>query len=363
MSNEPFQTLEEMIVNLAIVTAFLFLTSQILFKKRSLGARLSFVVRIKIALLSGVLGILLMLFTVSFHDTILDFRQLAIILSALVGGFIPSLLTGVIIGTMRLVAFGPITSNSLIAAVNTTVICLGVGLICSRSLSYWKKWIYCLLVCNGLTCIAFFLIFGSNGLMPSLLYIVMLTSGGLFTAYLTLFLAKAKRYSLRMEKEATMDFLTDLNNHRTFDTAYNMILAHAIEKKEPLSLMLLDIDLFKKVNDTYGHPNGDCLLKQVGDLLKSMARNTDIVSRIGGEEFSILLLGCSHSEALGRAEKIRLAVQEHSFILNDETRIQITISIGVESLSAENENNLIEQADLALYKAKTNGRNRVYSHV
>jgi diguanylate cyclase len=356
-------TIQDIIANFAIVTAFLFITSQVIFKKRTLGETPIYVDKLKIGLIGGLLGIVLMFFTVSFNNTILDFRQLALILTALGGGFLPCLITGFIISLMRLFAFGSITTSTVIAAANTMVIALGVAVICNMSFSYWKKWIYSLVICNVLTSIVFFVILGSSGLSACLLYVLMMSVGGVFSAYLTLFLAKAKRYSLRMEKEATVDHLTGLNNHRTFDLHYNESLSNAIEKNQQLTLMLFDIDYFKKVNDTYGHPSGDTLLKQLGELLKVTSRDFDVISRIGGEEFSILLIDCPHQHALVIADRIRLSVQGHPFELKDGTRINITLSIGVASLSESNQNDIIEQADLALYKAKQNGRNQVFSNL
>jgi diguanylate cyclase len=166
MGDELFHTAQEIIANFAIVIAFSFIVSQVIFKKRTLGGSLSLLNKIKVGLLSGLLGILLMLFTVSFNNTILDFRQLALILSALVGGgIIPSLITGLIIGIMRLFAFGSITTTAVIATANTTVISLCVGIICSRGFSYWKKWLYSLVICNVLTSITFPLILGRDGLI------------------------------------------------------------------------------------------------------------------------------------------------------------------------------------------------------
>ncbi|MBP1153687.1 MULTISPECIES: diguanylate cyclase [unclassified Paenibacillus] len=361
MRDGLFYTIQDIIANFAILTAFLFTTSLVIFKKRNLGETPTFFEKIKIGFVGGLLGILLMAFKVNFENTILDFRHLAIILSAIGGGLYSSLIAGLIISVMRLFAFGSITPNTLVAAANTFVVSLGVGMICSMYFSYWKKWLYSLLIANVLTSIVFFINFGKQGLDPAVLFIFMMFIGGVFAAYLSLFLAKAKSYSLRMEKEATFDFLTELNNHRTFDTVFNTSLKNAIEKNEYLTLMLVDIDYFKKVNDTYGHPNGDYLLKQVGELLKNTSRNFDVISRIGGEEFSILLFDCPHQHALIIAERIRLAVQDHSFVLNDGTTIKITISIGVASLSKNNRDDMIEQADVALYKAKHNGRNQVCS--
>jgi diguanylate cyclase len=204
---------------------------------------------------------------------------------------------------------------------------------------------------------------GVNGLIPSLIYICMMFIGGAITAYLTHFLIKIKAHLKRIEKEVNIDFLTGLNNYRTFDMVFNETIQKALKENEALSVLLVDIDYFKRVNDTYGHLNGDAVLRQAGELLKNISRSADIISRNGGEEFSVILCHCPHEEALIIAERIRLAFKDNAFVLNEGTNIQITISIGIASLSEDKDESIIEQADLALYKAKANGRNQVCSNI
>jgi diguanylate cyclase len=363
MPGSFFNTIQDLITNLAIVTAYLFLASQVIFKNIKFGTPASMLLKFKIGFVSGLLGIVLMLSTVSFNGTILDFRQLAVLLAALFGGVYSAMITGLIIFLMRLFAFGSVSLPNFIAAINTIVISFSVGIIFSLHISYRMKWVYSLVVCVVFTTIAFFLNLGADGLIPALLFICMMSIGGAVTAYFTHFLIKVKAHIQRMEEDISIDFLTGLNNYRTFDLIFNKTIKNALEKNEILSLLLLDIDYFKRVNDTFGHLNGDAVLKQVAELLKNTARSFDFISRNGGEEFSIILSNCSHKDALIIADQIILAFRRHSFILNDGTNIQITISIGVASLNENADDNIIEQADLALYRAKSNGRNQICSHI
>lgn len=361
MNDVTFETLQDLIANLSIVTAYLFLASQVIYKDWNLGTPTTFYTKLHIGFLTGILGIVLMVFTVKLNGTILDFRHLAITIAALFGGVYSALVTGIIISLMRLLAFGTLSPATIFAASNTLFISIIVGLICTRNLSYWKKWTYALLVNNLFTITIFHINMGNKGTIPSFIYLIMMTVGGIFTAYLTQFLIKAKTHFQMIEKAATFDFLTELNNHRTFDEAFNSFLMDAKDKNEALTLMIIDIDHFKKVNDTYGHPNGDTVLKQLGKLLKDASRSFDTVSRIGGEEFAVLLYDCPHKHALIIGERIRMAVKKHEFLLNDGKVIQITVSVGIATYPDTNEN-IKEEADKALYKAKSSGRNLVCSN-
>ncbi|NQX67269.1 diguanylate cyclase [Paenibacillus alba] len=361
MTNTLLGIFQDLIANFAIVTAYLFLTSQIIFKNRNLDASASWSTKVLLGFVAGMLGIILMVFTVEFDGTILDFRQLAVVFSALFGGIYASLITGLIISLMRLLYFGVISHSAIVAASNTIVIAAVLGVIGMLKLTFWKKWIYSLIVCNLLTAIAFYINMGIKGTLPVVIYIIMMTIGGLISGYLTAFLVKAKSHFQRMERAATFDFLTELNNHRTFDEVFNASMEKAMEKNETLSLLMIDIDHFKKINDTYGHSNGDIVLKQFGKILKETSRSFDIVSRNGGEEFSVLLYDLPHKHALVVGNRIRSAISKHEFVLHDGHGIQITVSIGAATYPDTKEE-LIEQADKALYKAKMDGRNRICSN-
>jgi diguanylate cyclase len=125
--------------------------------------------------------------------------------------------------------------------------------------------------------------------------------------------------------------------------------------------LYIDIDHFKKVNDSYGHASGDLVLKDIGKILKHATRGHDIVSRKGGEEFAALLVDCSLEQALNAAERIRRTVEAYDFKSKDQTSIRVTISIGISSISEKTRTmkDLIEHADSALYSAKNSGRNQV----
>ena len=160
--------------------------------------------------------------------------------------------------------------------------------------------------------------------------------------------------------QATHDELTGLTNRSEMRAALIKNLARAERYKEPFSLLLIDLDRFKIINDNYGHAAGDRVLKAFSDLAKQIARETDLLARWGGEEFIILLTNTDALRATHIAERLRAATEETSITVNQQN-IRVTISIGSASYPDDGKSieELISRADGALYEAKRNGRNRI----
>jgi len=171
----------------------------------------------------------------------------------------------------------------------------------------------------------------------------------------------------RLKRVGLTDFLTGINNRRFFDQRLSEEIMRAQRKESLLGCLLLDIDNFKRVNDTYGHRAGDQVLKEISFLTKQQLRGTDVFARFGGEEFSVLLIDSNEAITLEIAERIRAAIAGLTVTLDDGQKLQITVSIGLSlyeggerfSGSLEESEALIDQADQALYKAKNSGKNRV----
>lgn len=158
--------------------------------------------------------------------------------------------------------------------------------------------------------------------------------------------------------EAITDPLTKLPNRMAYDRRFEAELARWHRNKTPLSLLMWDIDFFKKINDTYGHKAGDKTLMIIAKLLDKYCRETDFVSRFGGEEFTMLLSDTDKKAAFILAEKIRKIIAKTGFN-SSGSAIHITISCGITDLrEGDTQENLFERADQALYKAKKNGRNQ-----
>lgn len=159
---------------------------------------------------------------------------------------------------------------------------------------------------------------------------------------------------------ATTDPLTGLMNRRAFLAALELERARSLRHAYALSLLLLDVDHFKSINDKRGHAGGDCVLSWLARLLQQQARKVDIVGRWGGEEFVVALSGAGEAGAEVAAERIRAAVQAMVVKDEDSQEIHVTISIGACCLVAgETAEQLIDRADQAMYRAKAGGRNRV----
>jgi diguanylate cyclase (GGDEF)-like protein len=165
----------------------------------------------------------------------------------------------------------------------------------------------------------------------------------------------------QLYRSSTRDALTGVYNRRHFDDRLAAELAYAKRHDTDVSLVLVDIDFFKQVNDTHGHAGGDAVLRQVASTLQKQLRIEDILSRIGGEEFAVILRGTGTIGALRLGERLRSAAEKTPALFNG-AMIHTTISVGVAALSEVppgDDRGLFTSADSRLYRAKRTGRNRV----
>jgi diguanylate cyclase (GGDEF)-like protein len=165
----------------------------------------------------------------------------------------------------------------------------------------------------------------------------------------------------QLENMARTDGLTGLLNHRTFMEMLKVKYRELERAERPFSLLLMDIDKFKSVNDRYGHPVGDVAIKAVAQVLRDTARGTDFVARYGGEEFAVGMVETSSRGAEQMAERVRSAMERTVVTRVAEGELKVTLSIGVASFPEDTRNTaeLLAGADMALYHAKRNGRNKV----
>lgn len=168
-------------------------------------------------------------------------------------------------------------------------------------------------------------------------------------------------YQQHLSHLATRDPLTRLLNRRGLEDALQLSLAHANRKGLPTSALMLDIDHFKKVNDSFGHEVGDQVIRQISVIAERASRSSDVVARIGGEEFLLILPDTDLDSARILAERIRVGVGERP-LLADNQRVPVTVSLGVACATGDIKlDELSQEADRALYIAKRGGRNRVAS--
>ncbi|MEK7995394.1 MAG: diguanylate cyclase [Planctomycetota bacterium] len=172
---------------------------------------------------------------------------------------------------------------------------------------------------------------------------------------------RVEKSQQELEQLATVDQLTGLHNRRMCYSILKAEIAHAERFGGPVSFLMLDIDHFKRVNDTYGHVAGDQVLEQLGLLLKEFVRDGDSVCRYGGEEFAVILRDADMADAASMAERLRANIEQGGFDVGGGQRLKFNVSIGVAAYpeSASSIEKLIEAADTALYAAKDAGRNRI----
>lgn len=158
-----------------------------------------------------------------------------------------------------------------------------------------------------------------------------------------------------------LDGLTQIHNQRYLTEFLDREVVRSQRHNRPLSVLMLDIDKFKTINDTYGHLCGDFVLRELADVIRVTMRKEDLFARSGGEEFVIVLVEANRDEAMSVAERVRKAVAEHQFHFEAQP-LHLTISIGVATTSGDlamNSSNLLKLADENLYTAKRTGRDRV----
>lgn len=353
------------LINMAFLISYVSVGAQILRSyesRHSVRKRRPLSFQLLFGAYTGCMGITLMLFAVhSSADTLMDFRYLAVITAAVFGGPIPLALCTAVLFLYRLFCRG-FGLSAFYAALPLLLSAAAAGLVCRTKLSEVKKWTVSMLLSILCGWIGFILLIPGPELKHVLaVFSVCMLLISVFCYLYIRSMLEANALFRKLRLESTKDYLTGLNNVRRFDELYNSTIHTAQGQEQNLSLLMLDIDFFKKVNDLYGHQNGDAILVQLSRILERSGGGT--VSRNGGEEFTVLLRSCDETQAIAAAERLRIAVENSDFILVDGSVIHITVSVGVASYpgSAQEPDRLLEKADMALYMAKRGGRNKVVS--
>ncbi|GHC73807.1 diguanylate cyclase [Limoniibacter endophyticus] len=293
----------------------------------------------------------------------IDGRNLAVALSGLFGGGLSVVCTLVLVIGYRLLEGGVGIASGVPSAILSGV----AGYYCMRSAAvrpYQPRTLVKLAALVSCSTATVFLlpwefavrIVSEFGFFFTLLNFVVILFAGQFLSR-----EEARlKLEVRLTEEAATDPLTRLANRRTFDLKAPLLARNASVTDRPYSVLLIDIDHFKRINDTWGHPAGDDILRQIADLISEQVREGDLVSRYGGEEIALILPQLGAEEAQQVAERIRASVDTKQFRAGVQL-IPVTVSIGVAVSSRPPRPFPIvfKAADEALYLAKHNGRNRI----
>ncbi len=352
------------LTNVFIVITGCYIINKVIPNEKKLS--LTWKTRGYIVLVASITNFALMFFAVKLPSGIqVDLRFIVFMLLAYYVGASPALLTALVACGIRIFIGGGLNEASLFGVFCTIVVALPLIFIAVKlRKSKWHQ-IQSFLILNtiGVTIYTttLFLYYGFQSF-------VFLIGGSIFVvSFVALFSIKflindmlTTRRLLREEVEyAYRDFLTGLYNVRAFSNRTKELAKNP--KVETLAIFIMDIDFFKKVNDTYGHASGDRVLQSIAQTMKVKVEEPSNLFRVGGEEFCYLLPNAPSEVARQVGEEIRLAIQEHPITLSSSEIIQTTISIGIATggKSRKQLNKLYQYADKALYDAKHTGRNKV----
>ncbi|TFD97098.1 sensor domain-containing diguanylate cyclase [Jeotgalibacillus sp. R-1-5s-1] len=353
--------ISDFIVNISILISFTFLWHH-LFKKSKLTTESDLKLKLVDGVIAGFFGIVLMHYSLSLNDTtILDMRHVPIAMVALYGGFLTAMVSSIVVITGHYFLDMDFPSN--VALIMILLIGTGTGMIGQySSLSIWKKWTVMLIYAQVLFTSSIFIVsdLSFSIAYPAFLHMIFSFIGGYVVIYFARYMRKATDSFYEIQENARKDPLTGLLNVRSFDHYYNYFVALANDTRS-ISLIIIDIDHFKKINDTYGHIAGDQILIETARLIKVLTGDRGYVARNGGEEFTVLLPEYKIQETIEIAETIRQNIEEHLFTIKDNKKMSLTVSIGAAHLQTLEriDHDLFDRADQALYNAKKSGRNKV----
>lgn len=359
--------IDNLFVNTLLLISFTFVGGHIA-REMSEKLKTKLVSEIILGIAGGALGVLMMVYSIQVNgtSTLLDLRALAIMMISSIGGFISTLTAGFVIAIYRVGHYG-VNQASILGLVHICLYITLFSIVNKKTKAPGRNWFTKLAIIVHIldTTFLYLLKDVKNQYLIILSFSLVVIGAGI----LEYFLLKYVRHSNELYKiykiDSTKDFLTGLNNARQFDKLLNTSFERALENNEKLSCLMIDIDHFKKVNDTYGHAIGDLVLKELADILNKNCRAFDYVGRVGGEEFCVLLLDCPPDRSYEIAMRMRNSVKEHKFYISSDKYINITVSIGTATYpdTVASLDEILHKADIGLYKAKQSGRDRVCNHM
>ncbi|EXJ23456.1 Response regulator, GGDEF domain protein [Alkalibacterium sp. AK22] len=356
--------LEDLVINVSLVISLIFIFMH--FRWRNDESRLPGWSKMLLDGLSGgIMGVILMRFSIELAgETIADFRHLPIILMVLFVGRRQALISTALIGAGRFLY--SVDTMAYVALAAVAVLYIGLvsidALMKDHSGLAIKSSVMILYATFLYTVVFIFRVQWLTLYYPLyVVYWIVSLSGGLFAVFFMNYI-RATEYLLRKYQiEASVDYLTGLKNVRTFNQTFSQLKRQIGPERKELSLIMIDIDHFKSINDRYGHAAGDFILIELAGLLQSAFGKQAHVFRKGGEEFVVLLADKTLEETWVLTEACRAKVEQHAFGINDQTEIYTSISAGISQypLTVAELDQLMPLADKKLYRAKQKGRNVV----
>lgn len=319
------QIIKGLYINLAIITS-LFMFGNMLMREKYIT--LTRVNNIRNGILSGFLGCFLMFFSVPITSQVfIDFRSIPVLIMALYVSPLAAMEAAVIIGAYRLAIYG-INRTSIIAL--TVILIVGVvsSLIGRMKVSLCLKWLLSVAFINTVTGLGIYSVI--SGQKDRWLILLAYWTGMILASVgLCQFMATLTRFNQRIDRfkeEAERDYLTGLKTPRHFSRSIRNQLDSTNDEDSSVAMLFIDIDEFKEINDKYGHASGDLVLKEFGKILKHIARGQDVVSRKGGDEFTMLLMDCILDQAGEVAERIRYTIEQTDFRISHGKVIRLTVT-------------------------------------
>lgn len=357
--------LYDIFVNALFIISFIFISASI-FKERGLERDSSIKNKIAFGFIGALMGMFSMYLSIKVREdtsTIIDLRLLSLIFVYYVAGIIPASITTIAIIFYRLGVYG-FNSSSVVASTQIILFVL-IYIIIDKYVQSKKKRLILYYIFTMIIYVpTLFYLYSDYSVSEKIIifdFTIISTITFIIMYYLLGYVESSNDLYRKYKEEAKKDYLTGLYNMRQFDAIYNKTIDHISKTDEKLSILLIDIDHFKMVNDKYGHHTGDIVLSQLSDLINSISRKSDVVSRIGGEEFCVLLLNTNKEITAIIADRIRKCIENYEFKSDKGDIINITISVGIAVYpdTTIEINKIKEKADSALYKSKLLGRNQI----
>lgn len=318
-----------------------------------------------IGVMSGLAGFILMETSVNLSDTmIVDSRHVVIVISGIFGGPIAPIISGVIIGLARIFMTDTVTGTGLLGGLNVIIMGIVIGVLSFKyPMTFKNAPRYFYYATTQTVVLIAILIYQSTTNYLHIVYFILFSTFSFFTVLFILIELNEHFKKIRhTELLAETDYLTGLYNNRKFE---QLTHSYITDSTKPFSMISIDIDHFKKVNDVYGHPIGDEILKELGTRLKNLVSPCEgYVTRNGGEQFVVLLPNSPPAMGLDLGERIRSSIAQSPFLITDNQQVTITVSVGVSSYpdNGMTIQALYSAADTAMYEAKAIGRNRVFHY-